>query len=211
MTTATRELVHINAERAAAGLPDNRDNQRNLYARLADVRAELGATIAKGGTAPQIMGGFKFIEWDDVAEKVGGLLNKHGVVFIPNARDASITEAGATSSGKTIWRAVVWLDFSFINVDATNEVQTISWCGVGDDTSDKAVQKAITSATKYALLKLFLLSGADDADRSDVTAAARTAPPAAGTTRTAVQSPASPAANGGRPKVISREPTGRFC
>lgn len=148
------------------------ETPKNLYQRLAAVRVALGGEIEKKGTAPDAMGRFKFIAWDDVAEKIGGFMADAGVMMVPSERRTAISEAGATANGKTIWRATVWLDLLFVNVDDPTESHSISWCGVGDDTGDKSVQKAITSATKYALLKLFLLSGADDADASDVTASA---------------------------------------
>ena len=147
-------------------MPDTTD--LNLHQRLAAVRVALGGQLAKGGTAPQVMGGFKFIEWDDAAEKIGGFMADAGVMMIPSERRTRLEEAGTTASGKPIYRATVWMEIDFVNVDDPHDALNIHWVGIGDDTSDKAVQKAITSAVKYALLKLFLLSGADDSDATAV-------------------------------------------
>jgi hypothetical protein len=154
----------------------------NLYQRLAAVRVALGGEIDKGGRADPSMGGYKFIAWDDVAEKIGGFMADAGVMMIPSERRTRIEEAGTTAGGKTIWRATVWLELELVNVDNPKDNIEITWVGVGDDTSDKSVQKAITSGVKYALLKLFLLAGADDSDASDVTSAPREGGAAPGVT-----------------------------
>ena len=57
---------------------------RNLYQRINAVRLALGGTIAKGGQAPQVMGGFTFVAWDDVAAKVGTLMAENGIVMLPS-------------------------------------------------------------------------------------------------------------------------------
>lgn len=166
---------------------------KNLYQRLAAVRVALGGEIAKNGQAPDAMGRFKFIAWDDVAEKIGGFMADAGIALLPGVNECEITEAGTTANSKTIWRAKVTMGYRVLNIDSPEEFYEFGWVGVGDDTSDKSVQKAITSATKYALLKLFLLSGADDADASDVTSSAAPA------RRAPAQPPITAVADGERP------------
>ena len=119
----------------------------------------LGGTIEKGGTAPAVMGGFAFVEWDDVAEKIGTLLAQNGVMPFPSMTEHSNEHIGDTSTGKPIYRASVTVVLELVNVDNPEDRATLSWPGTGDDGSDKAVQKAGTSAEKYALLKLFMLKG----------------------------------------------------
>ena len=144
------------------------DKTRNLMQRLVALRLGLGeGKVAKGGTAPAVMGGFKFIEWDVTAPKLGALFAEHGIVPWPSMESYEVEQAGTTSSGKPVYRATVWLAYTFFNADDRQDQLTLRWVGVGDDTSDKGAQKAATSAAKYALLKAFLLGGANEADGGD--------------------------------------------
>jgi len=181
---------------------------RNLYQRLIAVRLALGGSIRKEGTAPQVMGGFKFIEWDDVAEKIGTLMAENGIVMLPSMPSCEVDQTGTTASGKPIYRATAPLAFELINADVPDDRTVVTWIGSGDDSGDKAVQKAGTSGTKYMLLKLFLLGGVNggaadpDANGED----SKVDRPAAATA-TSTPRPA----NGPKPKVASKIATGRGC
>ncbi len=177
---------------------------RNLYQRINAVRLALGGTIAKGGQAPQVMGGFTFVAWDDVAAKVGTLMAENGIVMLPSMPACDAVQAGTTSNGKPIYRATVTLVYELVNADEPSERTTMTWVGSGDDSGDKAIQKAATSGSKYLLLKLFMLGGADDAERTGEDAKVDH-PPAV--TATSKQQPT----NGSKPKVVARTLTGRGC
>ena len=177
---------------------------RNLYQRINAVRLALGGTIAKGGQAPQVMGGFMFVAWDDVAAKVGTLMAENGIVMLPSMPACDVVQAGTTSNGKPIYRATVTLVYEFVNADEPSERTTVTWVGSGDDSGDKAIQKAATSGSKYLLLKLFMLGGADDTERNGEDAKVDQATAVTATTR---QRPT----NGSKPKVVTKTLTGRSC
>src|SRR5437016_7221255 len=81
----------------------------NLYQRINAVRRALGGTISKNGQAPQVMGGFTFVTWDDVGARVGTLLAEHGIVTLPSITTCEVVQAGTTATGKPIYRATVTL------------------------------------------------------------------------------------------------------
>jgi ERF superfamily len=176
----------------------------NLYQRINAVRRSLGGTIAKNGQAPQVMGGFTFVTWDDVGARVGTLLAEHGIVTLPSITACEVVQAGTTANGKPIYRATVTLVYEFVNADEPSERTIMTWMGSGDDSGDKAIQKAATSGSKYLFLKLFMLGGADDAERNGEDAKADH--PRSVTT-TAKQRPA----NGSKPNVVARTLAGRGC
>ena len=130
----------------------------SLEAALQAVRKDLGG-IEKDGTAPEMLGSFKFVSWDALAPKVGDAMAKHDVFILPEVLDAVTVEAGQTARGKTNYRTTVRLRFEVIGGGHSKQ---ILWFGQGDDTGDKSLQKAVTSGYKYFLLKLFLASGAED-------------------------------------------------
>jgi len=163
---ATEVLDRPVEKRAREGAAAPVSPPLSLLKKLVLVRQALGDTMEKSGTAPAVMGGFKFIEWDVVAGKIGTLFAEYGIVLLPSVTDCEVVHVGDTSTGKPIYRATVKLQVELHNADDTQDSYAITWVGTGDDNGDKAVQKAVTSATKYSLLKLFLLGGADDSDRS---------------------------------------------
>jgi hypothetical protein len=177
---------------------------RNLYQRINAVRLALGGTITKSGQAPQVMGGFTFVAWDDVAAKVGTLMAENGIVMLPSMPACDAVQAGTTSNGKPIYRATVTLVYELVNADDPRERTTMTWVGSGDDSGDKAIQKAATSGSKYMLLKLFMLGGADDTERN--VEDAKVDRPAA-VSATAKQRPT----NGSKPRVVAKTLTGRCC
>lgn len=136
---------------------------KNIYQRLTAVRREVG-TITKGGTAAQIMGGYKYVQWEEVADRVGGLFATHGIVPCPSIEKAEVVKIGETRAGAPIYRATVDLTIGFVNEDDPHDQVFMSWVGTGDDGGDKAIQKAATSGMKYALMKLLMLGGAEDPD-----------------------------------------------
>jgi hypothetical protein len=151
------------------GVPRD-DTSRNLYQRLVAVKLALGGTIEKGGIAPQVMGGFSFIEWDDVAEKIGMLFADNGVCPLPSITDYKVEVIGKTSTEKDLYRATITLSLELINADNPEDRTTLTWVGVGDDTSDKSIQKAATSANKYCLIKALMLGGVKGVVDSDASA-----------------------------------------
>ena len=190
---------------------------KNLFQRLVMVKQAIGH-VGKTAKAPAEMGGFMFTPWEAVADRLGDILAEHGIVLLPSMPSSEQHEAGTTRGsdtrpGKTIYRTRVRIELTFVNADQPIDRETVSWEGEGDDLNDKGTQKAATSAEKYALMKLFLLGslgGADDSDRGS--------PEAAGAPRTQrAPANATPAANGARVTVLSREPVTtdddrvRFC
>src|SRR5436305_10942833 len=93
----------------------------NLYQRINAVRRALGGTIAKNGQAPQVMGGFTFVTWDDVGARVGTLLAEHGIVALPSITTCEVVQAGTTANGKPIYRATVTPVYEFVNADEPSE------------------------------------------------------------------------------------------
>ncbi len=180
----------------------------NLYQRLIAVRLALGGSIPKGGTAPQVMGGFKFVEWDDVAEKIGTLLAENGIVMLPSMPSCEVAQAGTTASGKPIYRATAPLVYELVNADVPEDRAVMTWIGSGDDSGDKAIQKAGTSGTKYFLLKLFVLGGVvgNVADPDANGEESKVDRPAAATATTKPRP-----ANGSKPKVVYKTLTGHGC
>jgi hypothetical protein len=96
---------------------------------------------------------FRYQAWDDVLPAVRNACVEVGVQIRPSV--VAMTNEGGH----------VMVTMQFTVVDASSgESDTFQWFGEAKGNDDKGVQKAITSCTKYALLKYFLIPIVDDTD-----------------------------------------------
>lgn len=104
---------------------------------------------------------FKFRGIDDLMNAVAGPLRKHGVVIVP-----TVTERVSEVRGKM---TAVWLTvkFRFYGPDG-NYIEAVTM-GEAADSFDKATNKAMSAALKYALLQVLMIpvdgSFIEDGDR----------------------------------------------
>jgi hypothetical protein len=99
---------------------------------------------------------FKYQAWDDVLPAVRNACCEVGVQITPTVLDAR------SDNGHVL----VHMCFT-IKDSESEEVDSFFWFGESKSTSandDKGIQKAITSCTKYALLKYFMIPIVDDTD-----------------------------------------------
>lgn len=121
-----------------------------VYARLGWAMGLIGA-IAKNGYNTHF--NYSYMASPDVLREVREALIHAGLVFIPNMRN--VTRTGNITT--------VEMAFTFVDV-VTGESVTMLWTGEGLDSQDKGIGKAVTSATKYFLIKTFLIPDASEPD-----------------------------------------------
>jgi len=98
---------------------------------------------------------FKYQAWDDVLPAIRQACVKVGLTVVP-----SFDLVGDPGD-----RVYVRGTFTIMDADdPTAAPITMTWVGESLGKDDKGVQKAITSATKYAYLKLFMIPCADTVD-----------------------------------------------
>ena len=157
MTTAATQTRNLTPEKATANGVEP-STVRTLSQRLLAITDECKALPKTGWNDQQK---YKFVEWANVAETVNQLVVKHGVNIRPETLEATISDYPAKSGG-IVYKALVKMTFSLHNVDDKDDTDYKSWFGEGNDSSDKAVAKAITSGQKTFLLKLFNIPTEDD-------------------------------------------------
>ena len=96
---------------------------------------------------------FRYQAWDDVLPAVRNACVEVGVQIRPSV--VTMTNDGG--------HVVVQMQFTIVDASSGESDQFI-WFGEAKGNDDKGVQKAITSCTKYALLKYFLIPIIDDTD-----------------------------------------------
>jgi hypothetical protein len=135
----------------------------NVYARIAAVSAELAKEgISKSRSNAQQ--GYKFRGIDEVLNALAPLLSKHQLVIIPRILSRECTER-QTQKGGVLFSVVVAAEFDFISaVDGSKH--TARTYGEAMDSGDKATNKAMSAAYKYAAFQAFCIptEGDNDAD-----------------------------------------------
>ena len=138
----------------------------NIYQRLHAVMQEVNyvqkdATVSGGGS-------YKAVTHDQVTAHVRSHFVKHGIVLIPRLTSGAVVDTGRkTSSGNPIIRYEGLYDVSFVNMDDPSDVCLIPVSAHAEDQGDKAPGKALSYATKYAILKALMLeTGESDESRT---------------------------------------------
>lgn len=152
----------------------------NIYQRLNEVRKEV-AYLRKEKEVTGA-GTYKVITHDQVTGEIRESLINHGVMIVPRLVSSKTVDTGTTTSkGIPIIRYEPWFELDFVNIDEPAEKVIVPIEAHALDQGDKAPGKAISYATKYAMLKLFSIeSGEDEEDRPEVKAAKGKITPRAG-------------------------------
>ena len=135
----------------------------SVYQAISNVTAEL-ARSGIGKTKRNAAQGFAYRGVDDVMQALAAALPKCGLVMLP--RVTNRTERAAPSkSGGTIYTVILDVEWDLVST-ADGTLHTIVVQGESMDSGDKATNKALSAAYKYAAVLAFSipLEGIEDAD-----------------------------------------------
>lgn len=166
-----------------------------IYGKLAAIMADASAI---GKDSKNTQQGFNFRGIDAVMNHLHPLFAKHGVIILPSVLAERVEERQTKSGGNLIYR-VLTIRFDFVAEDGSTASATV--IGEGMDSGDKAANKAMAVALKYALTQTLLLPYDEvdpDSDSHDVKpkAAAKPAAPAAPKPAPAAPTEEQPPGNG---------------
>lgn len=132
------------------------------------------ANLAKNGISKDRRNdsqGYAFRGIDDVYNALAPALSDNGLCILPQVKGRSVTEK-VNSRGNTLFYVCVDVDFAFVSVkDGSTHIVSVS--GEAMDSGDKATNKAMSAAYKYACIQAFCIptEGDNDADSSTHTIA----------------------------------------
>ena len=136
----------------------------NVYQAINAIQADLCKEgIAKSRTASQ-GASYKFRGIDDIYNAISPLLAKHGLCILPRMISRSCAER-TSKSGGALFYVTVEAEFDFVSSkDGSSHV--VRTFGEAMDSSDKATNKAMSAAYKYAAFQAFCIptEGDNDAD-----------------------------------------------
>lgn len=132
-----------------------------VYKAISDVSSELARDgISKMRNNQQQ--GYRFRGIDDVYNAIASLLPKHGLVIIPKTISREVAER-QTKNGATLFYVTVECDFDFVSVE-DGSIHTAKTYGEAMDSGDKATNKAMSAAYKYAAIQVFCIPTEGDND-----------------------------------------------
>jgi len=145
------------------------DEKKNVYQLISAVSGDLCKEgISKDRTNTQ-GAGYKFRGIDDVYNAISPVMAKHGLVIMPRILSRQITER-ESQAGKALFYVVVEAEFDFVS-SHDNSSHTVRTFGEAMDSGDKATNKAMSAAYKYAAFQTFCIptEGDNDADSNSHT------------------------------------------
>ena len=138
---------------------DKRGNGMNIYQRINAVRKAINYIQKDKSVSAGPAGSYRAVTHDAVTGMIRQHLVEHGIIIAPTLID-SMFHAKEEGAKQRLYSASY--DVRFINMDAPDECVTIRIESHALDNGDKAPGKAISYATKYAILKLFNIETGED-------------------------------------------------
>ena len=130
----------------------------NIYQRVNEVRKEI-AYIQKDKSVSTGGGSYKAVTHDAVTGMVRAPLIKHGIVIIPTLLwERSLPK----DEGQKQFRHEAGYRFRFQNIDDKEDFFEVDTLAHAMDNADKSPGKALSYATKYAILKVFNIETGED-------------------------------------------------
>ncbi len=125
-----------------------------VYSAIAAVAAQMAKDgISKSRTNAQQ--GFKFRGIDETLNALAPVLSEHGLVVLPRMLSRELTER-QTRNGGVLFSVVVDAEFDFVAVEDGSK-HTVKTYGEAMDSGDKATNKAMSIAYKYAAFLAFCI------------------------------------------------------
>lgn len=143
-----------------------------VYQSIANVMAAMGKEgITK--TRKNQQQGYNFRGIDDVYNALSPLLASNGLVVLPRVLSRECVER-VTAKGSAIFYVTVEAEFDFVCVEDGSK-HVVKTYGEAMDSADKATNKAMSAAYKYAAFQAFCIptEGDNDADATTHEVAAK--------------------------------------
>ena len=139
----------------------------SVYKAINAVQAELAKSgITKDRTNTQ-GSGYKFRGIDDVYNTIAPMLSKHGLCILPRVLSRQCEERQSKSGG-ALFYVTVEVEFDFVAAEDGSK-HTVKTFGEAMDSGDKATNKAMSAAYKYAAFQAFSIPTEGDNDADGIT------------------------------------------
>ena len=137
-----------------------------VYQCIAAVTAELSKIGISKASKNQSQG-YAFRGIDQVYGALSPLLSKHGLCILPRVTDRQVIER-QNKSGTALFYVTLTVEFDFVAAEDGSK-HTVVTVGEAMDSGDKASNKAMSAAYKYAAFQAFCIPTEGDNDADAVT------------------------------------------
>ena len=147
----------------------------NVYECIAAVSADMAsAGISKDRKNAQQ--GYNFRGVDDMYNALAYPLSRRGLCILPRVLAREVVER-TTAKGSALFYVTAEVEFDFVSAKDGSK-HTVKTFGEAMDSADKATNKAMSAAYKYAVMQVFCIPtvGDNDADATTHDVAARSGP-----------------------------------
>lgn len=139
-------------------------SEKKVYAAISAVAREMATTgISKDRRNQQQ--GFNFRGIDQVYNALAPALVNHGLLILPRITERTVTER-VNQKGTVLFYVVVKAEFDFVSTE-DGSVHTVTTYGEAMDSGDKATNKAMSIAYKYAAFQAFCIPTEETAVDAD--------------------------------------------
>lgn len=138
--------------------------EKKVYAAISAVAKDMATTgISKDRKNAQQ--GFNFRGIDQVYNALAPALVNHRLLILPRITERTVTER-TTQKGGVLFYVVVKADFDFVSTE-DGSIHTVTTYGEAMDSGDKATNKAMSIAYKYAAFQAFCIPTEETAIDAD--------------------------------------------
>lgn len=137
---------------------------KKVYAAISAVAKEMASTGISKDRVNKVQG-FNFRGIDQVYNALAPALVTHGLVILPRLTERTCTER-INKNGTALFYVVVKAEFDFVSTE-DGSVHTVTTYGEAMDSGDKATNKAMSIAYKYAAFQAFCIPTEETAIDAD--------------------------------------------
>lgn len=128
--------------------------EQSIYKVISAVQKDIASSgVSKGGFNQKERYAFRKV--DDIYNSLSPLLAKHGLIILPRILSYT-TDEKVAKSGAVGFRTIAEVELDFVSA-SDGSIHTVKTYGEALDYSDKSLNKALTSAYKYALIVAFCI------------------------------------------------------
>lgn len=134
---------------------------KQVYKAIAEVTLKLSKQGISKDRSNQAQG-YKFRGIDDVYNALAPFLAESKLCILPNVLDRQVVER-INQKGTALFYVTVKVDFAFVSAEDGSEHHVVTY-GEAMDSGDKATNKAMSAAYKYAAMQAFCIPTEADND-----------------------------------------------
>jgi hypothetical protein len=138
----------------------------SVYKAINAVQADLSSVGITKDRRNQAQG-YSFRGIDDCYNAIAPLLAKHGLCILPRVLGRDVREV-TNAKGTLLFYTSVTVEYDFVSAEDGSK-HTISMFGEAMDSGDKATNKALSAAYKYAVMQAFSIPTEGDNDTENQT------------------------------------------